>query len=81
MLYHGFYEEDVSWIGTSVREGVSALRAGERLYAGLYLPDCDPPTLARAIAAARDGGAAGVAFFEMNGLTEAHLAVVKEALG
>lgn len=80
MLYNGFYEEGISWIGASAREGVRALPASEPLYAGLYLPDLDPPSLGRAIASAREGGAAGVAFFEMNGLTDAHLAAVREAL-
>lgn len=80
MLYHGFYGEEIPWIGESAREGVRALPASETLYAGLYLPDLDPPSLARAIDAARAGGAAGVAFFEMNGLTDAHLAVVRDAV-
>lgn len=80
MLYHRFYEEDVAWIGTSTREGVRALPAGRPLYAGLYLPDCDPPTLDRAIRAARDGGAAGFSCFEMNGLTDAHLDVIRRAV-
>ena len=80
MLYHGFYEEDIPWIGTSARDGVRALRKDEPLYAGLYLPDLDPPSLRRAIDAARDGGAKGVSFFDMNGMSDAHLAIVRQAL-
>ncbi len=80
MLYHGFYEQEVPWIGASAREGVQALPKTEPLYAGLYLPDCDPPTLDRAIRSARDGGAAGFSCFDMNGLTDAHLAVVRTAV-
>jgi uncharacterized lipoprotein YddW (UPF0748 family) len=81
MLYHGFYEEAVPWIGRSTQEGVQALRQNEPLYAGLYLPDLDPRALREAIASAREGGAKGVSFFDSNGLTDAHLAVVKEAVG
>jgi uncharacterized lipoprotein YddW (UPF0748 family) len=39
MLYHGFYQEDVSWIGTGVKEGTLAISQSVRLYAGLFLPD------------------------------------------
>ncbi len=80
MLYHGFYEEDIPWIGRAAREGVRALPATEPLYAGLYLPDLDPSSLGVAIRAARDGGARGVSFFDSNGLTDGHLAVVRDAL-
>lgn len=80
MLYHSFYEEPVDWIGGAAREGVAALSPGEPLYAGLYLPDLDPPALARAIRLARDAGAAGVSLFEMGGLTDGHLATLRAAL-
>lgn len=76
MLYHGFYEQDVAWIGRTVREGVTALGGRAPLYAGLYLPDLPPAELARAIAAATEGGAAGIALFEMGGLSDEHLMVL-----
>ena len=80
MLYHGFYLEEVPWIGTAAREGISALRKDEPLYAGLYLPDLEPAKLGQAINTARDAGASGVSFFDMNGLTDAHLAVIRDAV-
>ncbi|KPK04215.1 MAG: hypothetical protein AMS20_08960 [Gemmatimonas sp. SG8_28] len=73
MLYHGFYEQDIAWIGQTVREGVIALGGRAPLYAGLYLPDLPPEKLARATEVAVDGGAAGVAAFEMGRLTDEHL--------
>jgi uncharacterized lipoprotein YddW (UPF0748 family) len=79
MLYHTFYEEDLAWIGASVGEGVAAL-GGTSLNAGLYLPDLDPSAMAAAVGIAREAGAAGVSFFEMGGLTEAHLAALSESL-
>ena len=72
MLYHGFYNEPISWIGRSVREGLAALPAGRSLYAGLYLPDLPPDQLATAMRTAIAAGAAGVSVFDMNGLTPAH---------
>ncbi len=72
MLYHGFYNEGLDWIGTGVKEGVAALSQDTPLHAGLYLPDLNPDQLASAIGIARQAGAAGVSVFEMNALTPAH---------
>jgi uncharacterized lipoprotein YddW (UPF0748 family) len=76
MLYHGFYHEPVSWIGPAVREGLAALPAGRPLVAGLYLPDLSPAALGEAVRVALGAGAAGVSLFEMDGATDAHLAVL-----
>jgi uncharacterized lipoprotein YddW (UPF0748 family) len=81
MLYHAFYLEDLPWIGARVREGIEALGNGDRrLNAGLYLPDLTPEALAEAVSLARTGGASGVAFFESEGLSEAHLAALARVL-
>lgn len=80
MLYNGFYNEGIGWIGTSVREGVAALSTGRSLYAGLYLPDLSPEQLGDAIESALAAGAAGFSTFELNGITEAHRATLSRAL-
>jgi len=80
MIYHGFYNEPVEWVGEAAREGVRALPPDEPLHAGLYLPDLSPPDLARAVGLARQAGASGVSLFEMEGLTDAHLSALQEAL-
>ncbi|WP_420615812.1 hypothetical protein [Candidatus Palauibacter sp.] len=88
MLYQSFYREDIPWIGDGVREGVAALAATDGdvrggtatpLNAGLYLPALDPPALAEAVVTAREAGAAGVSTFEMDGLTDDHLAAIRDA--
>jgi hypothetical protein len=79
MLYNGFYLEDIPWIGDGVRKGVAAL-GDTPLNAGLYLPDLTPTELGEAVAVAREAGASGVSVFEMEGLTDEHLAAVRSAL-
>jgi uncharacterized lipoprotein YddW (UPF0748 family) len=80
MLYQHFYQEDVAWIGRAAREGVQALTSTVPLYAGLFVPRLDAASLARAIALAREAGAAGVALFSMPRLTNAHLAELRLAV-
>ncbi len=80
MLYNTFYEEGIPWIGAGVQEGMAAL-GGRPLYAGLYLPEMTPGDLTEAVVTARDAGASGVSFFEMEGLTDAHLGALRTALG
>ena len=64
MAYHTFYEQPVAWIEDAVREGVTALAGKRPLYPGLYLPVlADDADDAAAVAAARAGGASGIALF------------------
>lgn len=64
-----------------VREGVAALEgSGRKLSAGLYVPALGAFDLGRAVTAARRAGASGVALFEMDGLTNDHLAALAAAL-
>jgi hypothetical protein len=47
----------------------------------LYLPDLAPEALAEAVSLARAGGASGVALFESEGLSDAHLTALAGVLG
>jgi hypothetical protein len=78
MIYHGFYKEDVAWIGSAVEEGVKALHGKFPLYAGLYLPDFKSTQEVRqGILLALNNGAAGVSLF--GDVTEEVLRVLEEA--
>jgi hypothetical protein len=78
MIYHGFYKEDVAWIGSAVEEGVDALRDKFPLYAGLYLPDFKSTAeVAQGITHALNNGAAGVSLF--GNVTEEVLLALKGA--
>lgn len=64
MIYHGFYKENVNWIGDAVEEGVQALHGKFPLYAGLYLPDFkNHDEIRQGIKNAYAKGAAGVSLF------------------
>jgi uncharacterized lipoprotein YddW (UPF0748 family) len=80
MIYNGFYNEPVEWVGEAAAEGVSALDGRVPLYAGLYVPDLDPPALARGARLALDAGAAGVTLFNAGSMTEDHWAAVGIAM-
>ncbi len=69
MMYHGFYQKDINWIGFCTQQGVRDLQGNGRLYSGLYLPALTPTELESAIRQARDNGAAGVSLFDLNALT------------
>lgn len=78
MIYHGFYKENVSWIGTAVAEGVKALHGKCPLYAGLYLPDFkNDSELTQGISNAIANGAGGVSLFGK--VTAGNLAALKKA--
>ncbi|MFV0376416.1 MAG: family 10 glycosylhydrolase [Mangrovibacterium sp.] len=64
MIYHGFYQEPVSWIGDAVNEGVHFLCDRFPLYAGLFLPNFkSADELKEGIQCALQNGAAGVSLF------------------
>lgn len=64
MIYHGFYKENVAWIGQAVAEGVRALGGKFPLYAGLFLSDFkNDAEVGQGIENALRNGAAGVSFF------------------
>jgi hypothetical protein len=78
MIYHGFYKEDVSWIGDAVAEGVKGINGRFPLYAGLYLPDFkNNNELEKGIEYALRNGAAGVSLF--GNVNEDVLKVLKNA--
>lgn len=64
MIYHGFYKEDVRWIGDAVAEGIHFLNGKFPLYAGLYLPDFrNMAELEQGINFALKNGASGISLF------------------
>ncbi|MGX5819808.1 family 10 glycosylhydrolase [Chitinophaga lutea] len=81
MIYHGFYDETVPWIGDAVAEGVQALHGRFPLYAGLFLPSFkgSEEDLRKGVQLALQQGAAGVSIFGK--VTPEVLKVLRETRG
>lgn len=80
MIYHGFYNEEIDWIGYATKQGVTDLNAKKvGLNTGVYLPPFkSSEELKEAIVFAKENGAKGVTFFDGPALTPAYLQTIKE---
>lgn len=80
MLYHQFYNEDISWIQHEMEINRAAL-LNKTIIAGLYLPSLkNPEELKSAINFAFKGGADGVAFFDIRAMTTSQKKALKELI-
>ena len=71
MVYHGFYNEELDWIGFVTRQGVSDLEGrSTELHTGIFLPGMSGEEVFRAIILAKENGAKGVSFFYGGAFTE-----------
>lgn len=74
MVYHNFYNEDIDWIRKVMVENKASVPKDSKVFCGLFLPALKRgDDLSKAINAAFDGGADGVAFFDANALTKDQL--------
>ena len=78
MLYQNFYDENLNWIGFSLRQGLREIHGRFPLYAGLYIPSLSPEKLKEAVEISKKNGATGVSLFDISALTDEHLKVIKE---
>lgn len=80
MIYHGFYNEEVDWIGYATKQGVKDLSGKKtQINTGIYIPDfTSEEELKEAILLAKESGAKGITFFDGPALSEANLNTIKE---
>ncbi|WP_111308423.1 putative glycoside hydrolase [Confluentibacter sediminis] len=80
MIYHGFYNEEVDWVGYATKQGVTDLEGKRtKVNTGIYLPAFKTEEeLKEAIVLAKENGAKGICFFDGPALTEANLKTIKE---
>jgi uncharacterized lipoprotein YddW (UPF0748 family) len=70
MLYHGYYDGGVDWIGAQTKKGVASLKGRAPLYSGLMVRQMGPGDLAKAIDVSLANGAEGVVFFTGQSMTD-----------
>ncbi len=80
MLYQGFYNEDIPWIGEQVAAALERLNHSKPVYSGLFVPHIPAAELERAVAVAKENGAAGISLFDYGSLDEEYWKAVKKAL-
>lgn len=69
MLYHGFYNEDIAWIGEETQKAIGRFDQKIPIFSGLFLPHLKPDELSKAVDFAYEGGASGFCLFAYNDLT------------
>lgn len=69
MVYHNFYNESFEWIREVMKENRAAIPGNKKIFCGLYLPALkEGEDLKKAINAAMEGGADGIALFSLGSL-------------
>jgi len=79
MIYHGFYNEEIDWIGFATKQGVQDVKDKEiGVNTGIYLPPFKSANeLKKAILLAKENGAKGVTFYDGDALKEDYLEMIK----
>lgn len=80
MIYHGFYNEEIDWIGYATKQSVNDVKANNiGINTGVYLPPfTSAEELKQAILLAKKNGAKGVTFFDGPQLTDEYLKTIKD---
>ena len=80
MIYHGFYNEEVDWIGYATKQGIEDVQGKIAINTGVYFPDFKSGAeLKEAILLAKKNGAKGISFYDGGGMTDEFKKVIKEA--
>ena len=81
MIYHGFYNEEIDWIGFATNQGVKDVKdKGIGINTGIYIPSfTSGEELKEAILLAKNNGAKGVTFFDGPALNQEYTKAIKEA--
>ncbi|WP_194776717.1 family 10 glycosylhydrolase [Pararhodonellum marinum] len=78
MLYHNFYNQDIQWVGNSLKVEIAALSKAKPVYAGLFVPELTPEELNHAIEISRNAGGAGISLFQHWSMQEGHWEAVQK---
>ena len=79
LLPQNLYNEDIDWIREVMEENKLTIPSDSMLFCGLFLSALkNENDLSRAMMAAFEGGADGIAFFDLNALTEIQKEEIKK---
>ncbi len=80
MIYHGFYNEEIDWVGYATAQGVRDIKGtGIQLNTGVFLGSIkSSDEFRQAILEAKNNGAKGITFFSGEGLNDDHAAIINE---
>lgn len=77
MLYNNFYNRDIDFVKEHTEKGLARLNQSKPVYSGLFVPELRPDKLGQAKAMALEGGAGGIALFEIGSMTKEHWAALR----
>lgn len=80
MLYHGFYNAPVDWIGQQVGAALERLNSSKPVFSGLFVPHLSPEELERSIDVSLAAGAKGISLFSYKDMSDAHWAALGRKL-
>ncbi|MEN0004287.1 MAG: family 10 glycosylhydrolase [Bacteroidota bacterium] len=72
MLYNNFYNREVDFIKEHTQKALARMATPKPVYSGLYLPELSPEQMKAGAQMGLEGGASGLAFFEIGSMTDAH---------
>lgn len=70
MLYAGFYDEGIEWIGKMTADEVRSQRYSAPVYSGLAVGQLNPDDLSKAVHASYSAGGSGVSLFNSQSMTD-----------
>jgi len=80
MLYHGFYNENIQWIGNQINKNKALIDAKQEIYAGLFIPHLKPAEMKTAYDTSIKNGAKGISLFELGNLKKDFQIQIKQIL-
>jgi uncharacterized lipoprotein YddW (UPF0748 family) len=78
MIYHNYYDQELTWIAKATKEGKMTLADRVALYSGVFIPSIPAEDLRSVVKGVREGGANGISFFSWKAITPAHWQVLSD---
>jgi uncharacterized lipoprotein YddW (UPF0748 family) len=83
MLYQGFYNKEIEWVGEEVQKALVRLRNSDNLkpvYSGLFLPHVPPEEMEKARKISMDAGAKGISLFAHSNISDEYWKVLEKII-